>query len=171
MKILFKSRMILFVFICVFISAFSSALTLDDNIIIRNTGSNTGITFNQEIEVSEVRVEKNFILLSDIKYERPGLNVSISELRAIWENRDFDSSAFPHLITDKDGLKEIISNISQNVNATLSFIVRSCDDLENIQYSNPGSSKIYNKDNFVCVGNRVSLDVRELAGDGYFLFW
>jgi len=158
MKLLFKSHIrsgILFLFICVFVSTFLSALTLDDNTIIRNSGSKTGITFSQEIEVSEVTIEENFVLFYDIKYERDGLIVSIPELNANWKNEDIDSNTFPYLRIDEDKLKEIVSDIPQNLNVTLSFTVRSCDDLENIHYiSDFGLSKTYNKTDFECTENR-----------------
>jgi len=156
----------LFLFIFIFVSTFLSAFTLDDNTIIRNSGSKTGITFGQEIEVGGIRIEENFVLFDDIEYERNGLSVFIQDLNASWKNEDIDSSAFPYLMIDSDGLKEIISDIPQTLNATLSFNVRSCDDLENIRYNSGFDFEIYNKTDFECEGNRVSLDVIGLSGGG-----
>lgn len=135
-----------------------SALPLNAETIINTTVSNSSITISSiNLTVDSLTVETTYAYLENASWTNGDLEI-INSTPINWSetNTNINTLAFPYISYNAANEKNISSNLSQTINATVKFVVSTCTNLDTVSYVSASGSRSYDP-TFSCTGGIVTI--------------
>lgn len=140
----------------------TSGVTLDSGIVLNTSVSNSSMTFSStSLSADQINIESTFIYIQNASWTNGDLEVnSETPINFSTPNDNVDISKFPYLSFSNNTIKNISSNLTHTINATVEFGVSSCN-INQVNYtSHTGAySESYLEGDWSCSSNRITLDV------------